>query len=389
MYQTAVLDEAWETAMAWKQTGQPAVRKQRDRWVVRVDGIDTTTGKHAPKQLGTYQSQRAALAAARNARASDAGTDRGTLGWLVTRYAQGRTDVTDKAREQYEWAAGHITRGIGAIPLARLDREDISRWFDEVASGGKLSRRSLQICRNVLRAALNEAVEEGLIPRSPAARVGLPRTVAKPPKVKELEAWDADEVARFLEVIAGYRWELAFRLSVLYGMRRSEVIALRWDDLDTRRKTLRVDESLVGLKNGVAWGDAKNSRSRRQIPLDAETIRLFQKRRAEQAEERLASGADWEDNGLVFTTREGHLILPRSFDRSLLVQIRKAGLPNLTSHGLRHTAATHMVANASDLGELRAIADILGHSPEMLLNTYSHPLPKSQRAVVERLSSRV
>jgi integrase len=63
----------------------------------------------------------------------------------------------------------------------------------------------------------------------------------------------------------------------------------------------------------------------------------------------------------------------------------RAGLPRLTSHGLRHTAATHMVQSSNDLGELRAIADLLGHSPEMLMNTYAHALPNSQAAVVDRL----
>ncbi len=66
----------------------------------------------------------------------------------------------------------------------------------------------------------------------------------------------------------------------------------------------------------------------------------------------------------------------------------KVGLQRLTFHGLRHTAATHMVRNATDVGELRAIADLLGHSPEMLMNTYAHVLPNSRLAVVERLATR-
>ena len=69
--------------MAWKATGQPTVRKQRDKWVVRVDGIDTETGKHRPRQGGTYASQRSATAAARSFRAEDTTTDRGTVSWLV------------------------------------------------------------------------------------------------------------------------------------------------------------------------------------------------------------------------------------------------------------------------------------------------------------------
>ena len=374
--------------MAWKATGQPTVRKQRDKWVVRVDGIDTVTGNHRPRQLGTYPSQRSALAAARSMKAEDRSTERGTVSWLVRRYVAGRTDITEKARQQYEWAIPHIELGLGAIPLATLDREDVARWIEALAGGGRLSKRSVQICRTVLRAALTEAVDEGLIPRSPAARVGLPRVVAKPVKEKEAVVWTAEQVDRFLEATADHRWASAFRIGVLYGLRRSEVLALRWDDLDTKANTLRIDESLVATNQGAAWGNAKNERSRRTIPIDDDTMRVFAKRRAEQAAERLAAGAEWEDNNLIIATRSGRLVLPRSYDRALARIVENAGLPRLTSHGLRHTAATHMVQGANDLGELRAIADLLGHSPEMLMNTYAHALPNSQSAVVDRIGRR-
>lgn len=374
--------------MAWKSTGSPTVRKQRDKWVVRVDGLDTVTGKHKPKQLGTYKSQRSALAAARDMKTEDALADKGTVSWLVRRYVAGRTDITPKAQEQYAWAIPHIEAGLGAIQLSMLVREDVAGWIQALANGGKLSKRSVQICRTVLRAALTEAVDEGLIPRSPAARVGLPRTVAKPVRVKETEMWTADEVDRFLEATASHRWSVAFRISVLYGLRRSEMLALKWNNLDIEAGTLKIDESIVATRTGAEWSNAKNERSRRTIPIDEETMRAFVRRRAEQAAERLAAGSEWEDNDLIVATRVGRLVLPRSYDRALERFVESAELPRLTSHGLRHTAATHMVQQANDLGELRAIADILGHSPEMLMNTYAHALPSSQLAVVDRIGRR-
>lgn len=321
-------------------------------------------------------------------KAEDRSTERGTVSWLVRRYVAGRTDITEKAQEQYAWAIPHIENGLGAIPLATLDRDDVAQWIEALAAGGRLSKRSVQICRTVLRAALSEAVDEGLISRSPAVRVGLPRTVAKPVKEKETVAWTADEVDRFLGATADHRWAIAFRLGVLYGLRRSEVLALRWDHLDTKANTLRIDESLVATNDGAAWSNAKNERSRRTIPIDDDTMRVFAKRRAEQAAERLAAGSEWEDNNLIIATRSGRLVLPRSFDRALATIVDRSGLPRLTSHGLRHTAATHMVHGSTDLGELRAIADLLGHSPEMLMNTYAHALPNSQAAVVDRIGRR-
>lgn len=129
-------------------------------------------------------------------------------------------------------------------------------------------------------------------------------------------------------------------------------------------------------------------REERTIPIDEETMRAFARRRAEQAAEQLVAGSEWEDNDLIVATRVGRLVLPRSYDRALERFVESTELPRLTSHGLRHTAATHMVQQANDLGELRAIADILGHSPEMLMNTYAHALPSSQLAVVDRIGRR-
>ncbi|HZA77781.1 MAG TPA: hypothetical protein VE623_15475 [Acidimicrobiales bacterium] len=212
--------------MGSKAIGQPTVRRQRHKWVVRVDGIDTETGKHRPRQLGTYPSQRSALAAARSTSVQERAATRDTVGWLVRRYVASRSDVTLKAREQYEWAIPHIEAGLGVIRLDRLDREDVSRWLDDLAEAGRLSRRSIQICRTVLRAALADAVEEGLLRRSPAARVPMPRAVAKPPKEKEVGAWTEEQAARFLAVCADHRWAVAFRLGVLYGLRHSEALAL-------------------------------------------------------------------------------------------------------------------------------------------------------------------
>lgn len=374
--------------MGWKATGEPTVRRQRDKWVVRVDGIDTETGRHRPRQLGTYQSKRAAAAATRAAVREGLVSEQGTLGWLVNRYVASRSDISVKAREQYQWAAAHIDTGLGAVPIDQLDREDVARWIDEIASAGKLSRRSIQICRNVLRAALADAVDEGLLRRSPAARVAMPREVAKPARERAVEAWSSKEIDKFLATTDEHAWAAAFRLAVLYGLRRSEVLALRWDDFNAKGGAIRVDEGLVATATGAVWTDAKNTRSRRVIPLDKDTVKALTRRKREQAEERLLAGTRWVDHNLIVTTRTGGVVMPRSFDRTLDVLVKRAGVPRLSSHGLRHTAATHMVSGAADLGELRAVADVLGHSPEMLLRVYAHALPASVRAVADRIGQR-
>ena len=365
------------------------MRKQREKWVVRVDGIDTETGRPRPRQLGTYASQRSALAATRSLAVQERVASRDSVSWVVRRYVAARSDVTLKAKEQYEWAIPHIEAGLGAIRLDRLEREDVAGWLEHMATAGELSWRSIQICRTVLRAALADAVEEGLLRRSPAARVPMPRSVAKPPRAKAVSAWDGRQVTRFLATISDHRWAIAFRLGVLYGLRRSEVLALRWDDFDSADRTVRIDEGLVAVRRGAAWTNAKNERSRRVIPLDADTSAALVRHRRLQAEERLAAGCAWEDNDLIIATHFGRPVMPRNLDRALELLVEEAHLPRLTSHGLRHTAATHMVRSAHDVGELRAVADVLGHSPDMLMKVYAHALPESTRAVADRIGVRL
>ena len=246
--------------MAWKATGNPTVRQQRGRWVVRVDGLDTATGKPRPRQLGTYPSRRAAQQAAATSIADGepAVADRVSVAWLVDRWVVSRNDVGLKAREQHAWAAKHIKEGLGGLRIDALDRDDVARWLDGLATGGRLARRSVQLCRTILRAVLADAVDEGLIRRSPAARVGMPRQVVKPDRQREVDAWDEAQVATFLDATASYRWAGPFRLAVLYGLRRSELLGLKWDDMDFDAGTVRVDEALVEVKGGLAWTPGKS-----------------------------------------------------------------------------------------------------------------------------------
>ncbi len=184
----------------WKQTGQPAVQRHRERWVVRVDGIDTETGRRRPRQVGTFDSRRTAQAAATSFAASgELPSDRDTVGYLVDRWVAGKIDVSGQTRLMYEWAGGHIKAGVGAVRVDRLERDDVARWLDGLAAGGRLSRRSIQILRMVLRAALDDAVATGELRRSPAARVGMPKQVTKGghrPRGRRLDRRRASPVPR-------------------------------------------------------------------------------------------------------------------------------------------------------------------------------------------------
>jgi integrase len=224
-----------------------------------------------------------------------------------------------------------------------------------------MARRSIQIFRMVLRAALDDAVDSGQLRRSPAARVGMPRQIAKADRVREVDAWDPEQLQQFLSTVAGHRWSGPFRLAALYGLRRSELLGLRWATVNLRAGTVRIERALVEVHGRPEWTEGKNARSRRTIPIDPDMVGELKAHRRFQAEERLAAGEAWSDNDLVVATKSGSPVSPGNFDQTLDRLVAKADVPRLTSHGLRHTAATHMVRYATDLGEIRAAADILGH----------------------------
>jgi integrase len=372
--------------VAWKQNGHPTVQMHRDKWVVRVDGIDTETGRRRPRQVGTYRSRRSAQAAAAAFTASgEVAAERETVAHLVDEWVAGKVDVSNKTRLQYEWAAGHIGAGIGGVRVDRLDRTDVSGWFDQLASEGKFSRRSIQIMRMVLRAALADAVEIGELRRSPASRVGMPRAIAKTERQRDVEAWTEDELQRFLVNTRDHRWGPPLRLSVLYGLRRSELLGLTWSAVDLKRGSVRIKQALIEVHGRPEWSEGKNTRSRRTIPIDRSTVAALKEHHRFQNEERLAAGHRWNDFDLVVATRVGRPVSPGNFDQTLERLVKTAGVRRLTSHGLRHTAATHMVRHAADIGEIRAAADLLGHSPDMLMRTYARALPESIRTVTDRI----
>jgi integrase len=231
-------------------------------------------------------------------------------------------------------------------------------------------------------------VEAGELRRSPAARIGLPRHVVKPGRQREAQAWTDDEVDQFLASTSEHRWGAPIRLCVLYGLRRSEMLGLRWSAVDLKKRTVRVERALVEVHGRPEWSEGKNARARRTVPIDPATARALAAHHRLQAEERMAAGAGWVDNDLVVATRTGTPVSPGNFDQTLERLVAAAGVRRLTSHGLRHTAATHMVRHADDVGEIRAAADLLGHSPDVLMRTYAHVLPESVRTVTDKIGQR-
>ena len=269
----------------------PAFGSERDKWVVRVDGVDTVAGNTARDSSVRSRPSAAHSPPHAQSKADERSTERGTVRWLVRRYVGGRTDVTLKAREKPR-VGDSAHRGRARCDSGRPSRPGGRRG--PVDRGARRRRQAIPPQRADLphhSAALPSPTPSGrrFDPAQPGnTRLSAPDPSPSRPRSKDIEAWDAAEVTRFLEATREHRWAVGFRLGVLYGLRRSEVLALHWDDLEVEKQTLRIDQSVVAVSDrcGVerrqerdGHGGESRSMTRRCAP--------SKRRRSEQATERL------------------------------------------------------------------------------------------------------
>ena len=236
---------------------------------------------------------------------------------------------------------------------------------------------------SALHRALEDAVDDGLLVRNPASGAR-----QAPKSSNEMLTWNADQLRAFFDATEDDRHLPLWRLTAMSGMRRGEVLGLRWDDLDFEASTVTVRRQWKRGETGFVLAPPKTERGRRTIDLDGETMAALKEWRRSQLEERMAYEAEWQDDkGFLFTRKDGRLndvdVVSQRFDRLA----RRAGLPDIRFHDLRHTHATLLLQTgvAPHVVSMR-----LGHrSVAFTLQQYAHVLPQQQADAVERLATRL
>jgi integrase len=270
----------------------------------------------------------------------------------------------------------HINPRIGSRPLGSLSPREIRLLLDDLAATG-LSPRSVQYVHATLRVALEHAVREELLPRNAAKLLQAPtptRSEREPPAV--------DEARRLLKVAREDRLFALYVVAVMLGLRRSEALALRWEDIDLDKGVLRVRQTLHRVGGTLEFLPTKTPRSRRTVPLPGSVREALLDHRARQQEERAVARV-WLDSGLVFVTAIGTAIDPMNFTHAFQALCNRAGVRRVRLHDLRHTSVSLLL----DMGEhLRLVMEIVGHTAlEMTMNVYGHVSLDSQRAALNRL----
>lgn len=276
----------------------------------------------------------------------------------------------------------HFIPLLGRIPLTKLKPIDIQKAYAESLErgrrgGGPLSPNTVGTHHLVLHSALETAVRWELIARNPADAVTPPRK-----QRKEMQVLDEEGVLDLLSRAKTNRYYLPFVVGVMTGLRRGEILALRWSDVDLDAGTATVVRSLTEVRGRLVFGQPKSAKGRRTVKLLPDVTSALKRHRAAQAETRLMYGPEYHDGDLIFCLPNGDPIRPSRLTGAFRYLVKKAGL-RLRLHDLRHTHATLLLRQGVNP---KIVSERLGHATVGLtLDTYSHVLPDMQDGAVQLL----
>lgn len=282
-----------------------------------------------------------------------------------------------------EWSShvrNHLMPKLGSIRLQQLSAQHIRAFYAGLResghqrTGGGLAPKSVWNIHLCLTRALKDAIKDGLRQDNPA------RGAIRPPKNKPLiRFWTSAEFAAFLDWVDrqdNKQDRVLYRLAVQTGLRRGELLGLRWSDVDWEARSLTVEQQLYDRRQGSGqFGPPKTRASRRTIDLSEDTLEALNEWHREQGEERHNWAELYDDIGLVFCRENGRPHDPRAITRRFPHRVVAAGVKRIRFHDLRHTSA---VIGLRELGEWPdEVSKRLGHeSVAFTLDTYGHLLPQ-------------
>jgi integrase len=346
-------------------------REDKDIWVAEVR---TGTGQKRRTVYGQTKAEvQEKLRRLHNDIVAGIGADAAVLtvgGWLTRWLELVKPTVEPNTYGPYERHVRlHIAPHIGGLKLTKLTKAQVRGWYAALTEAG-VSKALQRKVGTTLTIALNQAVNDDLLPSNPALKVRKPKT-----QKAEMTPLDPDQVAAFLKAAKSDRLFPFYLTALDSGARPGELFALLWTDVDLEGRYLTVSKSLEEISGILRVKEVKTAKSRRRIDLSADTVTAL-------AEHRKAMLAEGHIAGPVFCdTRGGYLRISNLRRNSFLPILAKAGLPRVRLYDLRHTCATLLLL--ADVSA-KVVSERLGHSSVTLtLDTYSHVLPTMQRRAAD------
>ncbi len=352
--------------------------KARDRWVAE---ISTEPGKRKRFYFKTKQEaikkrnealrelEQGTLATGPQQKLKDYLED-----WIENVH---KDELRISAYVKYKKLIKYIVADLGNIWLQKLSPEQVRRFYTKKGKDG-LSSKTINSIHGVLHLALENAVRWNYVSRNVCDLVKPPRIVSR-----EVTPLTLEQARALLSSVREHRLEELLVVAVVTGMRRGELLALRWSNIDFERRTLLVLHTVDYIpKYGYVETEPKTKAGKRLISLPHFLVDMLKQHRLQQLEQRLKQGDAWENRDLVFPDLRGGYFNPNYLLRVFKKLLNEAGLPHMPFHDLRHSAATILLSMGVNI---KVVQELLGHSNiSITLGTYAHLLPSMQQEVVEK-----
>ena len=292
-------------------------------------------------------------------------------------------------RTYEQMSRNHIVPALGKLRVTDVTPQRIIAFLNEKRASG-LSPRTIQYLHAIIRQVLDQAYRWNMVKENAAKRVKTPRAAKY-----EAPTLDPEQARAVLDAVRGDRLEALVTVALSVGLRLGEALGLRWQDVDFDAGTLtirhqlqrvKVKDEQTGTRKGVFMlVEPKTEQSRSTIPLPRTVVESLRQHRTRQLEERLAAGSRWQERDLVFPTSrgtpmDGGNVTQRHFQGAL----RRAGLPELRFHDLRHAAATLLLAQGVPP---RVVMETLGHTDIRTTTHYQHVTQTLQREAADRMEA--
>lgn len=279
----------------------------------------------------------------------------------------------------YTWTVKkRILPYLGDVNLMDLKPDRVQRFYHHLQKEG-LSNHAIRVTHKTLRVAMNHAIKLGMIGRNPCSGTTPPR-----PKQTEMKFYDDQQAKALLRTAkeTSDRFHPLYYLAIHTGMRQSELIGLKWDDIDWKFSTIQVKRQVRHFRGGsYTFTDVKSKSGRRTIILGKKALEILKEHKRDQQELKNSVGNDWIDLDLVFPSNVGTPVTASNIRRAFRKLLEVSGLPKIRFHDLRHTAASWMLNHGIPV---LIVSKRLGHSkPSITLDVYGHLIPSKQEEAAQ------
>jgi integrase len=368
-------------------------QRTKGTWTIIIDlGKDPYSGKRR-QQWHTIKGTKRAAQRTLNEMlvAVEKGTytkpSRLTLGDWLTQWLEGYVamSTTRRTQESYRYiVTRHLLPSLGSIPISQMEPQQLQTYYAQALANGRtdhsggLSARSVLYHHRILSEALSHAVKMGILARNVAELVEPPRPVKA-----QMRTLSDEEIIKFLVAARETSYYVFFSVLLCTGLRRGELLALRWRNVDLDRAVLYITETAFKLSNGeYVIKEPKTATSRRMVALPPSLVVLLKGYRADHELFFIQLGAQLQEDDFLFVRLDRKPLNPNAITLAFRRIIRKAGLQHIRVHDLRHTHASLMLKAGI---HPKIVSERLGHANiGITLDTYSHVLPGLQEEAAEK-----